>query len=364
MKVGGATFGSFGALAAFPRRLAAREVARQGGVFRRGITRRTGYVVFGRRLLDTLDEAGIGNRYDETLAARAVPLSENGFRRALGLLGRPEGANLPRAQLLAQSGLDGRTFDLLCLFDAFEHDAELFALADVILARKYARLVESGAGWAAIARSVHRTGKVTSLTAKSLHASEDEIYVREGETLAEIDGQGLLPLDADTDPDPLFEAAEAAEQAGRYAEAAALYSRYLSADPLDSVAAFNRANALKAAGAPAEAAASYALAIKRDPSFVEAWFNFGILHAAEKRPDLARAHFEKAIALDPTYADPVYNLAALELDQGRLEAARRWWSRYIELDPSSEWGRRAARGVQYIDLRLEADRRARMGRSA
>ena len=42
--------------------------------------------------------------------------------------------------------------------------------------------------------------------------------------------------------------AEAAEAAGRHAEAAALYGRCLALDPGDSVAAFNRANCLRADG--------------------------------------------------------------------------------------------------------------------
>ncbi|RVA81563.1 O-linked GlcNAc transferase, partial [Mesorhizobium sp. M7A.F.Ca.CA.001.08.2.1] len=37
----GAVFGTIGALAAFPLRLAAREVERQHGQLRRGVTRRT-----------------------------------------------------------------------------------------------------------------------------------------------------------------------------------------------------------------------------------------------------------------------------------------------------------------------------------
>ena len=46
--VPGAVFGTIGALAAFPLRLAAREVERQHGQLRRGVTRRTTHVVFGR----------------------------------------------------------------------------------------------------------------------------------------------------------------------------------------------------------------------------------------------------------------------------------------------------------------------------
>lgn len=355
--VEGATFGILGALSAFPRRLALRELARHGGVLRRGITRRTTHVVFGRTLLERMSESDIAGRFDAARAAGATPLSENGFRRVLGLLRRPEGASLARQSLIDQSGLDPDRFDLLALFDAFEHDAEPFSFRDLILARTYARLLAAGAGWAAVARSVHRVGKVTSLTAVALHAEgDDAIYVRDGDDLAELDGQRLLPFaeEAEADADALFEAAEAAEAGGDHAAAAALYGQYLALEPADSVAAFNRANALRAAGATDEALAAYARAIKRDPGFVEAWGNCGSLLRQLGRTDGARAHLRAAIALDPAYGDPVYNLAALEFDAGNLAEARRWWARYLALDPESEWGRRAARGIRYVDLALGA----------
>ena len=359
--VEGATFGILGALAAFPRRLAVRELARRGGVLRRGITRRTTRVVFGRTLLDKLPDDEIAAHLDAAIAACATPLSENGFRRVLGLLKRPEGADLPRTALLAQSGLAPRTLDLLTLFDAFEHDVEPFSFRDVILAKKYARLAAAGAAWGAIARSVHRVGKIASLTAVALHSEgDDAIYVRDGEALTEIDGQHLLPFgdDIDRDADALFEAAEAAGRSGDYTRAAALYSRYLSVEPADSVAAFNRANALRSAGDADGAAHAYALAIKLDPGFVEAWFNYGSLLRQMGRTDTARSHLARAVELDPGYGDPVYDLAALEYAAGRLEEARRWWARYLELDPDSEWGRRAARGIQYVDLKLAEERKA------
>lgn len=366
MVVEGATFGILGALAAFPRRLATQEVARRGAVMRRGITRRTTHVVFGRALLDRLADEEIARCVDEVTAAGAAVLSENGFRRMLGLLRRAQGANLSRQSLLEQSRLDARSFQLLSVFDALEHDAEPFSFRDVILARTYARLLAAGAGWGAIARSVHRAGKVTSLTAVALHADgADAIYVRDGEALTEIDGQRLLPFDEDAgrDADGLFEQAEEAERAEDFAAAAALYARYLSLDPNDPVAAFNRANALRACGDADGAGHAYALAIKLDPGFAEAWFNFGSLLNDTGRIDAARSHLARATELDPTYADPIYNLGALEYDAGRLDEARIWWARYLDLDSRSEWGRRAARAIRYIDLKLAADREARASAS-
>jgi tetratricopeptide (TPR) repeat protein len=348
-------FGLVGALAAFPRRIARREVERQGGELQPGITRRTTHVVFGRRLADGMPAARIEALLDRERASGRVLLSENGLLRALGLLRAPEQATLARQSLIDQSGLPPRVFDLLALFDAFENDAEPFSFRDLILARKYAGLVAGGATWSAIARSIHRSGPVASLTALSLHAGRDDgIYARLGETLSELDGQVLLPLDAagDAELEELFAEAEEAEEAGRHEEAAALYQRCLAIDPSDAVAAFNRGNCLRAAGRPPEAAQAYMAAIKRDPKFVEAWFNLAGIHKEEGRADAARRALHKAIALDEDYADAVFNLANLEYDAGDLAEARRWWSRYLELDRNSEWARRAARGIRYVDLRL------------
>ncbi len=345
-------FGIVGALAAFPRRLAARELARQGGQLRRGVTRRTTQVVFGRKLLDKASESEIEARFDTEAKAGRKPLSENGFLRLLGLVGMPENSGMTRQSLLDQSKLPARVLTLLSLFDAFEHDAEPYSFRDLILARKYAGLLAGGASWSAIARSVHRSGPVTSLTALSLHAGSDAIYARIADGLSELDGQMLLPIaHADeNDADDLFALAVDAEAEGHFEEAAALYQRCLAMDPGDSVAAFNRANCLKAMQMLNEAGHAYVQAIKRDPGFVEAWFNLAGLMKEREQPGAARRHLLKAIALDADYADAIYNLAALEYDAGELKEARRWWQRYLELDQESEWARTAMRGIQFVDL--------------
>ncbi len=345
-----------GALEAFPRRLAAREVARQRGRLRRGITRQTSRVVFGRGLLDRSEDTRIEARRAAAIAAGATPISENAFLRLLGTLKRPENNGLSRRSLLDQSGLDADTLDLLALFDAFESDAEPFSFRDLILARKYAGLVAGGAGWCAIARSVHRSGPVTSLTRLSLHAEgDDTIYARHGDLLAELDGQHLLPMEEpdEASVEEFFEAAEDAEAEKRYADAATFYARCLALDSTDSVAAYNRANCLREMGEFEAAAHDYALALKLDPSFVEAWFNYAGLLRTRGQHGAARQHLERAIAIDPGYGDAVYNLASLEYNDGNLGEARRWWARYLELDDHSKWAKLAARGIMYADAQLK-----------
>ncbi|MCV3242659.1 tetratricopeptide repeat protein [Mesorhizobium sp. ZC-5] len=349
----GKTFGTVGALAAFPRRLAVREVERQHGLLMRGVTRRTTHLVFGRTLLAKSDGKWIETRFEAERKAGRRLLSENGFLRLLGLVKTQDASAMTRQSLLEQSRLTPDAFDLLSLFDAFEHDAEPYSFRDLILARKYAGLIASGANWSAIARSVHRYGPVASLTAKSLHVEgSDTIYARLDQGLSELDGQMLFDLGTpgDAELEELFAEAEAAEEAGRNDDAVALYQRCLAMDPDDAVAAFNRANCLRAAGRQVEAAHDYARAIKLDPGFVEAWFNLAGLMTDRGRNDSARRHLVKAIALDPNYADAIFNLAKLEFDAGDLNSARRWWVRYLELDAISEWARTAVRGIQFVDL--------------
>jgi tetratricopeptide (TPR) repeat protein len=355
MALRGKTFGIVGGLAAFPRRLAARELARLNGQLRRGVTRSTAHVVFGRTLLDKASEAEIEARFDAEVRAGRLPLSENGFLRLLGLTNAPAASGITGQALIGQSQLPPRAFALLSLFDAFEHDAEPYSFRDLILSRKYAGLIAGGATWSSIARSVHRSGPVASLTALSLHVGgRDAIYANLGGGLSELDGQMLLPLGQidEADPEEFFALAEAAETDGRFLEAASLYQRCLAIDPGDSVAAFNRANCLRAAGFPDEAAHSYVVALKLDPDFVEARFNYAGLLADRGQRDAARRHLQHAVALDGEYADAVYNLATLEYEAGKLSDARRWWTRYLELDGHSEWARIAARGVQYVELNL------------
>lgn len=356
----GPSFGLIGGLAAFPRRLAARAAEAAGGRLRRGLSRRTTHAVFGRTLLARMHDADLAARAGAERAAGRQLLSENGFLRWLGLVEPAGAAELSRAELLQQSGLPAADLDLLALFDAFERDAEPFSFRDLILARKYAGLLAGGAGWGAIARSVHRSGSPISLTAKSLQIGEGQaIHARMGDRLSELDGQLLLDLGAaQEDADALFAAAEEAEAAGQFAEAAALYGRCLALDPGDAIAAFNRANCLGAVDRTAEAEQDYARALQRDPEFVEAWFNLACLVGARGRADTARRHLERAVAIDPGYADAVYNLAAHAWDAGDLGAARRWWTRYLELDSDSDWANAAARGLKLIAMQSASAGRA------
>ncbi|MBO6726216.1 MAG: tetratricopeptide repeat protein [Rhizobiaceae bacterium] len=350
----GQSFGVIGPLAAFPLRLAVRHANRVGSKAGRGVRRQTTHAVVGRKLLEKETDARIAARLEAARRPGLEILSENGFLRALGLKAAPDGATIEQSALLQQSGLTEPDFELLRLFDAFESDAAPFTFRDAILARKFAGLIAGGADWHDIARSIHRSGPVASLTAKSLHpGGQGTIYARHDDGLAELSGQMLFDLGGDdAGLDDVFADAEEAEADGEFDDAIALYARCLAIDPADAVAAFNRANCLRAVGRDQEAANDYVRALKHDPGFVEAWFNLADLTVETGSAETARSHLRRALAIDPGYADAIFNLARLEFEADELDEAKRLWSRYLELDSASDWARTAHRGIQFVDLHL------------
>lgn len=347
MRASGESYGVIGALQAFPLRLATRRVQALGGRLHRNMTRGTTAVVLGRTLLARKSQEFIQHAASTCWQNNVPMLSENALLRLLHTLPPVPTASISRQSMLDQSRLDGETLDLLALFDAFEHHAEPFSFRDVILAKKYAGLVATGASWSAIAKAVHQIGPVGSLTALTLQADGPaRIVARDAHSLTELDGQRLLPLpEIEEDAEDYFGLAETAETAELFAEAATLYEHCTAIDPTDAVAAFNLGNCLRALGNLSEAATAYITAIKRDPDFVEAWFNHGGVLRDLGRIAAARQHLSRAVTLDPAYADAIYNLAALEYDAHDLAEARRWWLLYLELDSTSDWARRARAGV-------------------
>lgn len=346
MRASGESYGVIGALKAFPLRLAAKRVASLGGRLHRSITRGTTSVVFGRTLLSRQGEGEIEHRVELARESQAHLLSENGFLRVLGSIPKSPPANISRQSMLDQSRLSGETLDLLTLFDAFEHHAEPYSFRDVILAKKYAGLVATGASWSAIARSVHQIGPVGSLTALTLQTGTHKILARDSQSLAELDGQRLLSFPETVDEaEDYFGLAENAEAAELFAEAATLYGHCSSIDNTDATSAFNLGNCLRKVDDFDGAALAYVTALKRDPLFIEAWFNLGGVLREKGRIAAARQHLAKAAELDPSYADAIYNLGALEYDAGDLARAREWWRKYLELDGDSDWARRARAGI-------------------
>ncbi len=251
MTVDGAAFAIIGALEAFPRRLAAREIKARGGDLRRGISRRTKFAVFGHRLTDARTSAQrIAGVIEEARKAGATLLSEDAFLRLLSLAEAPEGPrDLSTRQLIDRSKLDGETFERLRLFDAFKSAGEPFGFRDLVAARQYARLAAEGVDWLGIvraARAQRLAGPEGGVSSVRLERSGRDVLLKTGATLSELSGQLLLALPED-DPDPaegLFEAAREAEEAEDWERAVALYRRCAEIEPKDPVVAFNLSHTL------------------------------------------------------------------------------------------------------------------------
>ncbi len=227
------------------------------------------------------------------------------------------------------AGCPPRIFDLLSLFDAFEHDGEPYSFRDLILGQQICRADRrrrelgrrSRARCTARARSP-RSPRCRCMSRAATRSTRAATKARANSTASccSISARPRTP-----ELEELFRAApKTAEADQRFAEAAALYQRCLAIDPSDSVAAFNRANCLRAHGRRhARPPHAYARAIKLDPGFVEAWFNLAGLMSDDGRDRCgARGISRKAIALDPDYADAVYNLATLEYRRRQISARR------------------------------------------
>ncbi|GHA35480.1 hypothetical protein GCM10007989_34290 [Devosia pacifica] len=353
----GSSIGVIGALKAFPLRAAARRAADRGGRLHRGLPRGTTIAVFCRSLLLRHSADEIEHRVDAANDTVATRISESGLMRLLGALDVSAPGAIGRDALVEQSGLPERTLDMLALFDAFEHHAEPFSFRDAILARKYAGLIHNGADWYSIARAVHSIGPVGSLTALTLETHGERILAQDAHSLAELDGQRLLPLPQQDDAaEDYFAHAETAEAEGMFAEAATLYAHCSATDPADATAPFNEGNCRRELGQYEDAVTAYITAIKRDPLMVEAWFNCGNVLRELGRLSAAHDHLLRAVEIDAGYADAVYNIAALNYEMGRMDEAAAGWRRYLELDPRSDWARKARAGIA-----IAAQNRSRTG---
>ena len=353
VELAGRIVGIVGRLDAVPSRLVAAEVARRGGVVRRGLSRRTSLVVIGHGAVRQLADGRLQDKLERAEAARAACLGENAFLRDLGLLPPlpTQAGAIALEDLPAQAGLAGEVVRLLVLFDVLQPVEGRCSFRDLVAAREVARLLREGLRLTEIlegsGRLAHRDGADQPLTRLKLVCDGGRLARRIGDRIVELDGQLRLSLADPASPtaDELFEAAEEAEQAGDLAAAESFYLRCIDADRSDPIALFNLANVLRERGSRGEARLVLQQALELDPGFADAWYNLaGLLHGGGQRQAACRC-LERAIATDPDYADPLYNLAQLRFEAGDLGEAAELWRRYLRLDPDSEWSRRARHGL-------------------
>lgn len=127
-------------------------------------------------------------------------------------------------------------------------------------------------------------------------------------------------------------------QAGRLAEADAVYHEVLARDPdncdalhLSGVVAFQ-------IGQHEVAAERISGALRCNPSNAAAHNNLGAVFKAQDKLDDAVTCFKNALALEPDYADAHSNLGAALKAQGNLDGATACYEKVVSLTPDSAMG--------------------------
>ncbi len=369
-----------GRLETIGRRAAIDLVKARGGTVRRSLSRFTGCLVVGHDAAGLIENGGLRARI-EAADRNAVPcLSENGFLRALERdqpareKGRErEALPFSTEDIQRTAGLAGDDLRILGLLDIIDLDEGRGGFEAMVAARQAARLLRGGCTLAAIAASVarmrRRAGGPSDDRPRSAaydnplschHFDLDDqrtVVLRIGDHLAEACGQLRLPLLDPGNPsiDTLMDRAEAAEDAGEWSAAEALYRRCAMLDRHDPTAPFNLANMLREQGRPREANLFFRLALARDQNFAEAWYNLGHMAEAAGGVALACDCIERALRCDPAFADAAFNLARLRYGLGDFAAAASCWELYIELDPDSAWTCKARHGLALCRRQLAGD---------
>ena len=281
------------------------------------------------------------------------------FERALDL----DPVNVPALVWLGETYLDqGRPADAERVFQ------------QAVVRQPDSAAAWSGVGRAALAsedasRAVESLERALSLepSAASLHYSLAMGY----RALGEIDaaeahlrrrGPGLPPQ-----PDPLlqeyhdllrsplaYEARGMREMdAGRFAEAAAIFRQGLQATPEDHRLRHRLGAALMFAGDSAGAEQQFEAVLRAAPDFEPAHFNLGVLMSLSGRHREAIDHYAAAVEHQPNYLEARLGLAdALRL-AGRPEESLPHFARVVEIDPAfaEAWMVRAVTLVQLARYR-------------
>jgi Tfp pilus assembly protein PilF len=130
--------------------------------------------------------------------------------------------------------------------------------------------------------------------------------------------------------------------AGKPAEAEALFLKAIAADPKDYASYFNLAFAQSMQNKDAEAIASYRKVLELKPNTYEAELNLGILLLRQKQPKDAVALLESAAKQKPDQYRPNYYLGESLIEVNRGADAEKAYRRALEINPKSA---EAAQGV-------------------
>lgn len=164
------------------------------------------------------------------------------------------------------------------------------------------------------------------------HGGEEPVSVSWSQT-----AQNQVAFESDGEGEDLFARGFRLEEAGEFAEAAAVYGRWLLENGPTPPVCFNLANVLMALGRLEAAIERYRQAVELDPLFAEAWNNLGDALEEAGEPHSAIIAWRYAVQADPTCADALYNLADALQNSGQTDEARRYWRAYLKSDRESIW---------------------------
>jgi predicted O-linked N-acetylglucosamine transferase (SPINDLY family) len=132
----------------------------------------------------------------------------------------------------------------------------------------------------------------------------------------------------------LLQQAVALHQAGRFAEAKALYQQILIADPRHPDALHLLGVIFLQSGDNAKAVEFISRAIALRPDDPAPYMNIGLALKTMGQPDKALENYDKAIALKPGYADAWNNRGAALQDLKRLDEALTSFDKAVALQPN------------------------------
>lgn len=143
---------------------------------------------------------------------------------------------------------------------------------------------------------------------------------------------------ASEDPSvPIFERAEAAQQAGDKAgldKARDEVDALLAASPASPLAHYTRGWILARISREADAVVEYDEALRLNPKLSDAAYNAGVVLMELGRESEAIARFEAAVVIDPRFTDAFYNLGQARYNRGQYAEALVAWQRARELMPA------------------------------
>jgi DNA-binding transcriptional MerR regulator len=232
------------------------------------------------------------------------------------------------------------------------HRLEFFDFHQVAAARRLCELLRAGVGLAAIRGGVEAVRGWTAADRLPLH--QLDLLERDGRLLVRLNGMlfdptGQRHFDFDSGPlaaggekpqethetlrlwsagpsesrlDELFDAALAAEDAGRWRRAAELYGELIALEPNNPVLHFNLGNVLAALKDVPSAADAFRRAVELDAGYAEAWNNLGGALVDLNRPAEASRAFRTARRLVPAFTQAVENLDRLLSQIRRTHALR------------------------------------------